>query len=506
MQSWTEGYVAEVDYTHGFYRELAPTHLNYVLLCKGLQAPPLDRAFTYCELGCGQGNTTNLLAAANPQGDFYATDFNPSHIVHAQTLAREIGLKNIHFFDDSFQDFADRAELPDFDFITLHGVFSWISPENRQQIVNFIRKKLKVGGVVYLSYNAMPGWSAFLGMRELIQAQVLSQSGQITKRFDLALNFAKAIAEQEAIYFKSQPAALDRLQQISTMSRNYLVHEYCNRHFTPLFHREVVELLDEAKASFLVSAHLGDQMEHFRLQPNQLQTLQTIEDPVLRETLRDVYTNQSFRRDIFGRGTVPLASLAQRDRLDQQTFALTLRSPQIPQEYPCPVATVHLDAEPFKTIIAGLSDRPHTMAELAQQLPKLAWRDLHLSLAIAVDGGWAMPVVPQAAVKATRETCHRFNRAIARRALTENKIQLLAAPLVGSGIAVDQTILLFLESMWRKTPGPELAFETYKRMGLKLQKNGETVESDAENLQLLKTSWEQFQSQTGPWLKSLQIL
>jgi len=43
--------------------------------------------------------------------------------------------------------------LPDFDYIGLHGIWSWISDENRQVIVDFIRKKLKVGGVLYISYN-----------------------------------------------------------------------------------------------------------------------------------------------------------------------------------------------------------------------------------------------------------------------------------------------------------------------------------------------------------------
>ena len=43
------------------------------------------------ELGCGQGFSTNLLAAANPHIRFHATDFNPGHIVGAQSLAQAGG-------------------------------------------------------------------------------------------------------------------------------------------------------------------------------------------------------------------------------------------------------------------------------------------------------------------------------------------------------------------------------------------------------------------------------
>ena len=40
MTSWTEGYVADIVYTHGFYRELTPNILNFVapMLEKGTGA------------------------------------------------------------------------------------------------------------------------------------------------------------------------------------------------------------------------------------------------------------------------------------------------------------------------------------------------------------------------------------------------------------------------------------------------------------------------------------
>ena len=65
-------------------------------------------------------------------------------------------------FDQAFAEFCARPDLPDFDFIGLHGIWSWISDENRAVIVDFIRRKLKVGGVLYISYNTQPGWAAIV--------------------------------------------------------------------------------------------------------------------------------------------------------------------------------------------------------------------------------------------------------------------------------------------------------------------------------------------------------
>ena len=60
-------------------------------------------------------------------------------------------------FDQSFAEFCNRGDLPHFDFIGLHGIWSWISDENRAVIVDFVRRKLAVGGVLYVSYNTQPG-------------------------------------------------------------------------------------------------------------------------------------------------------------------------------------------------------------------------------------------------------------------------------------------------------------------------------------------------------------
>ena len=164
--SWTQGYVADISYDYSFFSELAPIEMGFNLLNRGFYSPSLDQ-FTYCELGCGQGFTTNILAAANPQGEFWGIDFNPTHAADAQRLADAAQLSNIRFLDQSFAEFL-HTPTPQFDFITLHGVYSWINDENRQIIVDILRQKLKVGGAVYISYNALPGWAPIKPLRDLM--------------------------------------------------------------------------------------------------------------------------------------------------------------------------------------------------------------------------------------------------------------------------------------------------------------------------------------------------
>ncbi len=91
MPNWTAGYVAEIDYTYGFYRELTPSVLAFCASMANLATPVSLSSFRYCELGCGQGFSANVIAAANPNAEVYATDFNPSQIAGARQLADEAG-------------------------------------------------------------------------------------------------------------------------------------------------------------------------------------------------------------------------------------------------------------------------------------------------------------------------------------------------------------------------------------------------------------------------------
>ncbi len=163
--NWTSGYVRDVDYTHGYYRELCPEMLQLAALHAGF-APPAAENPRYLELGFGQGISVNIHAAAHT-GEYWGTDFNPSHAAHARALA-EASMSGAVLLDESFAELAARTDLPEFDIIALHGIWSWISDENRQVIVDIVRRKLRVGGMLYLSYNCLPGLAPAMPLRHLM--------------------------------------------------------------------------------------------------------------------------------------------------------------------------------------------------------------------------------------------------------------------------------------------------------------------------------------------------
>ena len=248
MSDWTAGYVADIAYTYGYYQELNPLRIQLAFLNAGLVAPEVGVA---CELGFGQGLSVNVHAAASVT-TWWGTDFNPAQAAFAQELAQVSGA-GAQVFDQAFADFAQRPDLPDFDYIGLHGIWSWISDENRQVIVDFIRRKLKVGGVLYISYNTLPGWAAFAPMRHLMteHAEVLGAEGRgIVSRIDGALDFAEKLWETEPRFAQANPLMGERIKTLKTQNRHYLAHEYFNRDWHPMHFATMAQWLEPAKVSY----------------------------------------------------------------------------------------------------------------------------------------------------------------------------------------------------------------------------------------------------------------
>ena len=125
------GYVTDASYAETFFRELSPTWLNYVAALNGAVARPLDTPFRYLELGCGFGGSTVVNAGAFPHAEFHGCDVNPAHVAGARRHAAALDLGNVHFHETTFAALAGRRE-PCFDFIVLHGVYSWVDAAARE--------------------------------------------------------------------------------------------------------------------------------------------------------------------------------------------------------------------------------------------------------------------------------------------------------------------------------------------------------------------------------------
>ena len=172
-QSWNSGYVADIAYVEGFYIQQSPARMALACLSGNVAVdlPEPDDDASYLELGCGVGIGALLTAAANPGWQVTAIDYNPAHIAIASGFARAARLDNIRFVEADISQLAGSAQadaIPAADFVTLHGMWSWVSNDVRAGIVRLLAAKTRAGGMVHVSYNSLPAWQGAIGMQRLV--------------------------------------------------------------------------------------------------------------------------------------------------------------------------------------------------------------------------------------------------------------------------------------------------------------------------------------------------
>lgn len=510
MSDWTAGYVADIGYTYGYYTELNPQRVKFAFLNQGLVFPEVGAA---CELGFGQGLSANFHAAASVT-QWHGTDFNPSQAGFAKELAAASGA-GAKLYDEAFADFANRADLPDFDYIGLHGIWSWISDENRMVIVDFIRRKLKVGGVLYISYNTLPGWAAFAPMRHLMteHAEVLGAEGRgIVSRIDGAIDFAEKLLATNPLFSRANPLVGDRLKKMKEHNRHYLAHEYFNRDWHPMHFATMAEWLEGAKVQYACSAHYLDHIDAVNLSAEQQAFLKDIPDPMFRETTRDFMVNQQFRRDYWVKGARKLNALEQAEAMRAQKVLLTTCRADMSLKVTGALGEADMSEAVYAPILDLLADhKARALGQIEQAVKDkgIAFAQIIQAAMVLTGAGHLALVQDDSVVAKARKQTDKLNAHLCQKARGSNDIGYLASSVTGGGIAVNRFQQLFLLALGqgRKQPAEwaHFVWQTIAAQGQKLVKEGKTLETAEENLAELTAQATTFAEKRLPILKVLQI-
>ena len=510
MSDWTSGYVADIGYTFGYYTELNPVNARLAFLNAGL-VPPSEGV--HCELGFGQGVSVNVHAAAGAS-TWYGTDFNPAQAGFAQSLAQASGAA-AHLVDEAFADFCNRADLPEFDSIGLHGIWSWISDENRAHITSLISRKLKVGGAVYVSYNTQPGWAAMVPMRDLLteHANTLGAPGQgIVGRIDAALAFTDKLFAANPAYARANPLVAERVAKLKEQNRNYLAHEYFNRDWLPMPFSRMAQWLTPTKLEYACSAAILGHIDPLNLSPEQQALLQGVPDPMFRETVRDFCINQQFRKDYWVKGARRLSALERSEALRAYKVVLISHRPDMSLKVSGALGESSMSEAIYNPILDLLADhKPRTLLqlELALKDKGVGFAQLVQAVLILTGAGHLAAVQDDATITKARKATDKLNTCLMGKARGGGDISFLASPVTGGAVTVGRFQQLFLMARAQGAKQPaDWANTTWvllQAQGQRILKDGQTLQSAEDNLAELNAQAQAFADKLLPILKALQI-
>jgi SAM-dependent methyltransferase len=446
MNDWREGYIDEIAYTFGYCDELNPLRLKLALLNAGMAFPAVQTA---CELGFGYGVSVNIHAAGSTVR-WYGADFNASHADFARDLATR-ARSQAFLFAEGFSEFCARDDLPEFDFIGMHGIWSWISAENRTLIVDFLSRKLKPGGVLYLSYNTQPGWTAMLPVRELLnqhfQASDAPDNQGMHERMEASIRFAQSVFATQPGYAVVNPHLAERLDALAAESPGYLAHEYFNRDWNLTSFSRVAPSLGSAGLSYAGSAHYREHRDELNLTPAQRTLLSGIADTNLKETVRDFCTNQSFRRDYWVKEPRLLNDAERQAALRAHRVVLALPRASVALKVRGTLGEVALREAMYGPILDALSShRPATLGNIENSVNGhgISLEQIGERVLLLISMGVLLNAQDDAQIEAARPSSDRLNAAICERARHDANLQFLASPVSGSGIRMPRVAQLFL--------------------------------------------------------------
>ena len=511
MSDWTAGYIADINYTFGYYPALNPLAAKLAFSFSGQVCPSFSTA---CELGFGQGLSVNIHAAGS-NIQWYGTDFNPSQAAFAQDLASISGAE-IKLYDDSFEIFCSRDDLPNFDFIGLHGIWSWVSEENQAIVVDFLRRKLNVGGVLYISYNTQPGWSAMAPVRHLLSehAEVMAAPGRgILSRVDAAFNFVNSFLEVNPGFLRANPSILDKLKRVKEQNQRYLAHEYFNRDWRPTYFSEMVKLLESAKLSFACSASYSDHISALNLTQEQQNFLKEIPDGDFRELVRDFIVNRQFRCNYWVKGVRKLSAQEQLRELRKIRILLVVNKDDVNSKVKSSIVGANIQEAVFIPLMAVLAKHQIlslSELEISLQKDKVSMNSLVQAVMILISEGYVAIAQDEDLLNKSKERTVKLNQHILDETAGNDDIDFIVSPVTGSGIHVNRFERLFIKyiklGITDLNEWSERAWALLSSANQRLLKDGKALESDEDNLAEILRRANEFSIKRMQIMKALEII
>ncbi|PAF46371.1 hypothetical protein BKH46_07840 [Helicobacter sp. 12S02634-8] len=484
-------YITDIDYTYGYYKETSPLVFKFICLLKGIKPLKIQAA---CELGYGNGISVNVHASASDTL-WWGTDFNVSHAHFAQDLAAASG-NGACLYADSFADFVHRTDLPDFDFIALHGIYSWVDKGNRDLLLQFINKKLKVGGGVYASYNVYPGFVQLAPFRNLLKnvSDYLSPNTQSSlDKLRLGLEIFDKLDKVGTGFIESNPHLKKRVANLKKMDNIYLAHEFINDTWELMDFMDIARSFEAARLGFVSSANFIALLENIIYTDEQKELMGIVGNIFFKEYIKDFIHNTNFRKDYWIKGAQRLSTQECQKQISAIAVILIASKGDIKYSIETGFGTINLDKEFYEPLVEILSDHtPKTITHIFESFKgKKSIGEIIEGVVVLTMLGHLEEAQDPSIAQTSLHKAHQFNLEILEKAKNGPQISVLASALLGRGIAIDRMDQLFLLSRLQgKNNAKDYADDAYailEEQNQRLIKDGKVLESKEENIKELQS-------------------
>ena len=266
----------------------------------GLTPPELKGA-KVLELGSSFGGNLISQAVYYPDTEFVGIDLSDSQITQGNEIIQSMGLTNVRLETKNILDITPEFGI--FDYIIVHGIYSWVPDNVKDKILEVCRENLTPNGIAYISYNTYPGWKSCEVARDIMlyankYTQDLPLSEQTRRGKAVVQLFSDAIKSIESEK-NNNKSRINNFDSIQTKGDHYVAHEYLEYHNHPLYLNQFVDSLDQHRLAYIGDtdfqlSYISWMPQHLRDMINQLSET----DYVAREQCLDYLYDVAFRRSL----------------------------------------------------------------------------------------------------------------------------------------------------------------------------------------------------------------
>lgn len=231
-------------YTHPYY-------LRSAAALAGFTAPSPDGC-RVLEIGCSDAGNMLNMALTMPTAHFLGIDLSAREIEAGRALTAALGLKNIEIEVADIMEF-NVGQRGRFDYIIVHGVYSWTPEFVRQKILEVCREALSPQGVAFISYNTNPGCRLRDAARNLARYAVRNADSLHTATAEARniLEIAGQLNVSESEYYT---ALIEReCKMLAEVPDSFVAHDVLETDNRAFYFHEFARELTEANLE-----HFGD--------------------------------------------------------------------------------------------------------------------------------------------------------------------------------------------------------------------------------------------------------
>jgi len=276
--------------------------------------PPNSRIL---EIGCAGGGNILPIASQFPNATCVGIELSEVQVQNGRIATKFVGLDNLEIKQGSVTDIT--SALGKFDYILCHGVFSWVPDFVREAILNVSSQNLSENGVVFISYNTMPGWY-FRGMvREMLLRHVADIKDSFVK-IEQARALLSFLAESNATRNTSHATYIRaEAEFLAKQPDTYLFHEHLEEHNKAFFFEDFLRDAAKHNLQFLGESNIAS-MWTGNLPPDTQKKLESINDSAKIGHYTDCITGRTFRETLLVHGGLPISRNLDQKRLEQIRF------------------------------------------------------------------------------------------------------------------------------------------------------------------------------------------